>query len=708
MEGKKVLLVDTDPQGSLTISMGWQQPDELPTTLSTLMAKAMNDQPIQPGEGILHHAEGVDLIPANIELAGLEVALVNSMNREKMLKQVLDSAKREYDFILLDCILQKLMHRSDVDSIICATDSGREGELIFRLVYQQASCKKPFSRLWLSSMEETAIREGFAHLKPSTEYDALYNAALCRERADWMVGINASRLFSCLYNQPLAVGRVMTPVLAMTVVREAAIAAFVPEKFYTVALTLADGGTASSKRFAQKVDAELLLSKCRKEGRVTVQKMERKEKSESPPQLYDLTALQRDANRLLGFTAQQTLDYAQSLYEKRLITYPRTDSRFLTEDMAASLPGLVTDTGRAFAVEEPIPIHVQQVIDGSKVTDHHALLPTKSMANADLAALPAGERNALRLIAARLLCAVGEPHCYAETTLTTICAGEEFSAKGKLVLSDGWRAMERKILGELLDKQKEPVVLPDVQEKSQCSVAGVELKEGQTSPPKSYTEDTLLSAMQAAGADSMPEGVERQGIGTPATRAATIEKLVQKGFLERKGNKKTKVLLPTGKGKALITVMPEEIQSPEMTADWETKLLRIERGEMEPETFMTEIKEMISSLVTTTEAAKGANALMKNKIIGVCPNCGKPVVEREKGWFCENRECRFVLWKDNAFFKRLGKRLDAHVADKLLRDGRVRLKDCKSAKGKTYNATVLLSCEADGRSKFSLEFEGGC
>ena len=407
------------------------------------------------------------------------------------------------------------------------TDSGREGELIFRLVYQQAGCKKPVSRLWLSSMEENAIREGFAHLKPSTEYDALYNAALCRERADWMVGINASRLFSCLYGQPLAVGRVMTPVLAMTVVREAAIAAFVPEKFYTVALTLADGGTASSKRFAQKADAELLLSKCRKEGRVTVQKMERKEKSESPPQLYDLTALQRDANRLLGFTAQQTLDYAQSLYEKRLITYPRTDSRFLTEDMAASLPGLVTDTGRAFAVEEPIPIHVQQVINGGKVTDHHALLPTKSMANADLAALPAGERNVLRLIAARLLCAVGEPHCYAETTLTTICAGEEFSAKGKLVLSDGWRAMERKMLGELLGKQKEPAVLPDVQEQSQCSVTSADLKEGQTSPPKHFTEDLLLHAMETDSADSMPDGVERQGIGTRATRAATIEKLVQ-------------------------------------------------------------------------------------------------------------------------------------------------------------------------------------
>ena len=605
-------------------------------------------------------------------------------------------------------ILQKLMHRPDVDSIVNSCDSGREGELIFRLVYQQAGCKKPFSRLWLSSMEENAIREGFARLKPSTEYDALYNAALCRERADWMVGINASRLFSCLYGQPLAVGRVMTPVLAMTVVREAAIAAFVPQKFYTVELELTSGCTASSRRISEKDAAENLLAECRKEMISTIQKVTRKEKSENPPLLYDLTALQRDANRLLGFTAQQTLDYAQSLYEKRLITYPRTDSRFLTEDMAASLPGLVADTGGAFAVEEPFPIHVQQVINGSKVNDHHALLPTKSMAKADLAALPAGERNILRLIAARLLCAVGEPHRYAETTLTTICAEEEFSAKGKVVLSDGWKAVERKMLGELLGKQKEPAVLPDVQEQSQCCVTGAELKEGQTSPPKSYTEDTLLSAMQAAGADSMPQGVERQGIGTPATRAATIEKLVQKGFLERKGSKKTKVLLPTDKGKALITVMPEEIQSPEMTADWETKLLRIERGEMEPNEFMTEIKEMISSLVTTTEARKGASALMKNKIFGVCPNCGKSVVEREKGWFCENRECRFVLWKDNAFFKRLGKRLDAHAADKLLRDGRVRLKGCKSAKGKTYNATVLLSCEADGRSKFSLEFEGGC
>ena len=608
-------------------------------------------------------------------------------------------------------ILKDLMHRPEVDSIVCATDAGREGELIFRLVYQQAQCKKPFSRLWLSSMEDSAIREGFANLKPSTEYDALYQAALCRERADWMVGINASRLFSCLYGQPLAVGRVMTPVLAMTVVREAAIAAFVPQKFYTVELELTSGCTASSRRISEKDSAENLLAECRKEMISTIQKVTRKEKSENPPLLYDLTTLQRDANRLLGYSAQQTLNYVQSLYEKKLTTYPRTDSCYITDDDEEMLAGLADELEEFIGIaadtaDSAVP-RTRRTVNQDKVTDHHAILPTRSMLQANLDALPTGERNILKLIIARTLMAVSKPYRYLETMLTTECAGEEFTAKGKEILDEGWKAVERKVLADILDRKQEFATLPAMEE-SECAILNAEMKEGQTTPPKHFTEDTLLHSMETASADSMPEGVERQGIGTPATRAATIEKLVQKGFLERKGEKKTKILLPTDKGKALITVMPEEIQSAEMTADWETKLLRIERGEMEPETFMTEIKEMISSLVTTTEAAKGANALMKNKIIGVCPNCGKPVVEREKGWFCENRECRFVLWKDNAFLKRLGKRMDAHVADKLLRDGRVRLKDCKSAKGKTYNATVLLSCEADGRSKFSLEFEGGC
>lgn len=608
-------------------------------------------------------------------------------------------------------ILKKLMHRADVESIICATDAGREGELIFRLVYEQAGCKKPVSRLWLSSMEDNAIREGFANLKPSTEYDALYQAALCRERADWMVGINCSRLFSCLYGRPLAVGRVMTPTLAMTVEREASIAAFVPEKFYTVALELTSGFVASSRRISEKDAAEKLLAECRKEMVSTIQKITRKEKSENPPPLYDLTTLQRDANRLLGYSAHQTLKYAQSLYEKKLTTYPCTDSCYIADEDEEMLEELAEEMEHFLGItpedmDDAAP-RTRRTVNREKVTDHHAILPTRSMLQTDLDALPKGERNILKLIIARTLMAVSKPFRYLETLLTTECAGEEFTAKGKEILEEGWKAVERKVLADILNRKKEFTALPPVEE-SECGILHAELKEGQTSPPKHYTEDTLLHSMETASAESMPEDAERQGIGTPATRAATIEKLVQKGFLERKGDKKTKVLLPTDKGKALITVMPEEIQSADMTADWETKLLRVERGEMEPETFMTEINDMISSLVNTTKAVKGASALMKNKVIGICPNCGKSVVEREKGYFCENRECRFVLWKDNAFFKRLGKRMDAHVADKLLRDGRVRLKDCRSAKGKTYNATVLLTTEADGRSKFSLEFEGSC
>ena len=608
-------------------------------------------------------------------------------------------------------VLKKLLHRADVETVVNSCDAGREGELIFRLVYEQAGCRKPVSRLWLSSMEDNAIREGFANLKPSTEYDALYQAALCRERADWMVGINCSRLFSCLYGRPLAVGRVMTPTLAMTVEREAAIAAFVPEKFYTVALELTSGFVASSRRISEKDAAEKLLAECRKEMVSTIQKITRKEKAENPPPLYDLTTLQRDANRLLGYSAHQTLKYAQSLYEKKLTTYPRTDSCYIAdedeemlEELAEELEGFLGITPED--VDDAVP-RTRRTVNREKVADHHAILPTRSMLQADLDALPKGEQHILKLIIARTLMAVSKPFRYLETLLTTECAGEEFTAKGKEILDEGWKAVERKVLADILSRKKEFTALPPVEE-SECGILNAELKEGQTSPPKHFTEDTLLHSMETASAESMPEDAERHGIGTPATRAATIEKLVEKGFLERKGDKKTKVLLPTNKGKALITVMPEEIQSADMTADWETKLLRVERGEMEPETFMTEINDMISSLVNTTEAVKGASALMKNKVIGVCPNCDKSVVEREKGYFCENRECRFVLWKDNAFFKRLGKRMDAHVADKLLRDGRVRLKDCRSAKGKSYNATVLLSTEADGRSKFSLEFEGGC
>ena len=617
---------------------------------------------------------------------------------------VSSSTKKQFD------VLCKLMHRADVDRIICATDAGREGELIFRLVYQECGCRKPVSRLWISSMEDAAIRAGFANLKPSTEYDSLYKAALCRERADWLVGINATRLFSCLHGVTLNVGRVMTPTLAMTVEREAAIAAFKPEPFYIIQLQTG-GCMAASERFKEKAQAEKLLAECRKSSQALVQKSERKEKSERPPALYDLTTLQRDANRLLGFSAQQTLDYTQSLYEKKLVTYPRTDSRYLTEDMAAGLPGLVMDTAVAFGFRGAIPVHAKQVIHNQKVSDHHAILPTQSVAGADLSSLPAGEASILRLIAARLLASVGEPYRYAETTMQFECAGQTFTAKGKTVLDEGWKAVERAILGDTTEKGNENLgVLTEVQDKETLPILDAQLKEGRTAPPKHFTEDTLLAAMETAGTEAMPEEAERRGIGTPATRAATIEKLVQKGFLSREGGGKTKHLIPTEKGRCLIAAMPEQLKSPAMTAAWEKKLLEIERNNYTPEQFMEEIESMMKSLVnqyanTPNAPAKAAGGA---PVVGTCPHCGSDVAEREKGFFCSNRECRFVIWKDNAFFTRLGKRPTRQVVDKLLRDGRARLKDCKSQRtGKTYNASVLMTTEADGRAKFSMEFENG-
>ena len=617
---------------------------------------------------------------------------------------VSSSTQKQFD------ILCKLMHRADVDRIVCATDAGREGELIFRLVYHQCNCRKPVSRLWISSMEDAAIREGFANLKPSTEYDSLYKAALCRERADWLVGINATRLFSCLHGVTLNVGRVMTPTLAMTVEREAAIAAFKPEPFYIIQLQTG-GCMASSERFKDKTQAEDLLAKCRKSSRVLVQKSECKERSERPSALYDLTTLQRDANRLLGYSAQQTLDYTQALYEKKLVTYPRTDSRYLTEDMAAGLPGLVMDTAVAFGFRGAIPVHAKQVINNKKVSDHHAILPTQSVAGADLSSLPVGEASILRLIAARLLAAVGEPYRYAETTVQFECTGQTFTAKGKTVLDEGWKAIERAILGDTAEKIEENLdVLTEAQNGETHPILDAELKEGRTTPPKHFTEDTLLAAMETVGKEDMREEVERRGIGTPATRAATIEKLVQKGFLAREGGGKTKHLIPTEKGCALIAAMPEQLKSPAMTAAWEKKLLEIERNNYTPEQFMEEIESMMKMLVnqyanTPNAPAKAASGA---PVVGTCPHCGSDVAEREKGWFCTSRECRFVIWKDNAFFTRLGKRPTRQVVDKFLRDGRARLKDCKSQRtGKTYNATVMLTTEADGRAKFSLEFENG-
>lgn len=497
--------------------------------------------------------------------------------------QVSASTKKQFG------ILKKLMARKDVESLVCATDAGREGELIFRLVYQQAGCRKPFERLWISSMEDSAIREGFEQLKPSTEYDALYEAALCRERADWLVGINATRLFSTLYGQTLNVGRVMTPTLAMVVMREAAISAFRPEPFYTVELAFQDF-TASGERMKQKVLADDVARKC--VGSVlNVTKAENKEKSEKPPALYDLTSLQRDANRVLGFTAQQTLDYTQSLYEKKLVTYPRTDSRYLTSDMKDMLPELIKSLFNIFPVEDVknVPVHAAQVINDKKVSDHHAIIPTKEAIKCSLDDLPKGEQAILRLIATRLFCAVGEPFRYNESVIELSDGNYIFSAKGKTTVQSGWKIFS----GKPADKDKEgEKQLPSLTVGEGLSVYSTEVKEGKTSPPKHFTEDTLLQSMETAGADEMPEDAERKGLGTPATRAATIEKLVRIGFLERKGDKKTKHLISTHKGTALVTVMPEQIQSPSMTADWEEKLLMIERGEYDSNAFLKEIQDI--------------------------------------------------------------------------------------------------------------------
>ena len=607
-------------------------------------------------------------------------------------------------------IIRKLMARGDVDSLVCATDAGREGELIFRLVYHQCGCRKPFERLWISSMEDAAIREGFENLKPGTEYDALYEAALCREHADWIVGINATRLFSCLYGQTLNVGRVMTPTLAMVVMRDAAIRGFRPEPFYTVRLQL-DGFHAGSERLKEKPEAEALIESCRNSGVVTIQKVEQTNKLEKAPALYDLTTLQRDANRQLGFTAQQTLDYLQALDENTIVTYPRTDSRDLTDDMAGMLPELVQSVQLTFDIQKgtPTAVNPAQVINSAKVTDHHAIIPTKTALDLDLSSLPSGEKAVLQLIAMRLVCAVSRPYTYCETILEAECAGHTFKAKGRTVLDAGWKLYAGKTADQKND-DNESGFLPVLEEGTRLSLTKAELKEGQTTPPRRFTEDLLLQAMENASAEEFPDDAERKGIGTPATRAGIIEKLVQKGYVERKGDKKTKYLIATDKGTALVTVVPEQIQSPSMTADWEEKLMKIEHGEYAPDTFMAEISGMISALVKNYEAVKGADVLMKSqsKVIGRCPACGCEVAETPKGWFCTGKNCRFGLWKDNNYFKKLGKQMNRSTAEKLVKEGRVYLKGCRSAKtGCTYNAAVLLSPGDNGRAEFELKFENG-
>ena len=588
--------------------------------------------------------------------------------------------------------LRGLMQRGDVDEVVNACDAGREGELIFRLVYEKAGCEKPVKRLWLSSMEPGEIRRAYENMRPGGDYDRLYAAALCRAKADWLVGMNATRLLSLVYHRTLNVGRVVSPTLSMLVERKREIEEFKPEIFYTVALDCG-GVLLSSERLTDKAEADTLADMCHE---AHIVKVERREKRENPPVLYDLTALQREANRELGFTAQQTLGYLQSLYEKQLVTYPRTDSRYLTDSMAATVPELVSVAAKLLGTDAPTSINAEQVCDSSRVTDHHAVVPTPSAGRANLAALPEGEAAVLRLVCRQLLCAVSESFTYAETEVEVKCGGHIFKAKGRSVIDLGWRAYTG---------APEWTPLPELAEGTAITIDAASVKEGKTTPPAAFTEDTLLAAMEHAGAKEAPADSERRGLGTPATRAATIEKLVNGGFAERVRGK----LVPTGAGASLVTVLPEALRSPLLTAEWEHRLKMVERGELDAGLFLNDIEHMVRGLVANYQPVAEASVLFPTgrKVVGKCPRCGGVVSEARNGYFCESLDCKFGLWRDNKFLAAKRISLTRPLATELLEKGRVHLDEIYSQRMDKYYPGDLILHDNGERATYYLSFRGG-
>ena len=605
--------------------------------------------------------------------------------------------------------LRSLMDRADVDALVNACDAGREGELIFRLVYEMAGCRKPILRLWISSMEDTAIREGFDDLRPGAEYEALYQSALCRQKADWLVGINATRLFSVLYHRTLNVGRVQTPTLAMLAERDGKIMLFKKEKYHHVRLKV-DGIEAVSEKIADPAEAEQVKADCAA-APVICTSVTREQKKEQPPKLYDLTTLQREANRLFGYTAKQTLDYAQSLYaEKKLLTYPRTDSRYLTSDMAKTASCIIHLAAKVPPFDgcsSFFPL-VEAMISDKDVSDHYAIIPTMEIEKADIGALPVGERNLFLLVCCKLLCAAAEPYVYETVTATFDCGGHSFTAKGKHVLSEGWREIDRIFRSSLKEKQAdedgEDGDLPGFTEGQAFENVESSITEHFTSPPKPYTEDTLLAAMERAGAEDIPDDAERKGLGTPATRAAVIEKLVAAGFVERKG----KSLIPTKAGINLVTVLPEPLTSPMLTAEWEQRLTAIAKGEADPGGFLDGIRDMVRELVKTySQISEDGHKLFapEKEVIGVCPRCGKPVYEGKKNFSCSDRACGFVLWKNDRFWTSRKKELTKKMAADLLKKGRTNVKGMWSEKkGAAYDAAVILDDTGGKYINFKLEF----
>ena len=605
--------------------------------------------------------------------------------------------------------LRTLLRSEEVSEVINACDAGREGELIFRTVYYLAGCTKPMKRLWISSMEDSAIREGFAHLKPGRDYDPLHQSALCRARADWLIGINATRLFSVLYHKTLTVGRVQTPTLKMLADRDAKITGFQKEKYHIV--HIARGGMeAVSDRFPDPTGAESVKTACGG-ARAVCASIQREKKTEQPPKLYDLTTLQREANRLFGFTAKQTLDYAQTLYEKRLLTYPRTDSRFLSDDMEQTAAGIVAGIvpilpfmeGAAFSPE------IRRVLNSAKVSDHHAIIPTAEFVKQGFSGLADSERKLLSLVCCKLLCAVAPAHEYEAVTAVFTCAGQEFTAKGKTILAAGWKDIDRRFRASLktdADEDGEAVAeLPAITEGQIFEDVAASVTEHFTSPPKPYTEDTLLSAMERAGAEDMPDDAERKGLGTPATRAAILEKLVQTGFIQRKG----KQLLPTQDGINLAAVLPEALTSPALTAEWESRLTEIAKGEADPDEFMAGIEAQARDLVKTYSCvSEDKQKLFQTErvAIGTCPRCGETVYEGKKNYYCGNRACQFVMWKNDRFFEERKKAFTPKIAAALLKHGKVKIKGLFSPKtGKTYDGTVLLADTGGKYVNFRMEWK---
>ena len=606
-------------------------------------------------------------------------------------------------------VIKTLMNRSDVEYLVNGCDAGREGELIFQRVYVLAGCRKPVKRLWISSMEDAAIQKGFQTMKSEEEYKNLCMAAVCRAQADWLIGMNGTRAYTTRYFKRLVVGRVQTPTLAMLAERQERIEHFQKEAFYKVALT--DGKlTVVSENIANEEAAELLAALCNGSTAVVTQ-MKKERKKSFPPKLYDLTSLQREANRYFGYTAKHTLDMLQELYEEKLVTYPRTDSQFVTEDMKDSVEELVEKMPvlLSFVDYGQLGHGIKRVINNAKVSDHHAILPTKEVVEKGIADLPADKKNLMMLICQQLVQATGEEYLYEQTDITVKCQEHDFKARGKIPVQMGFKEVEKAFkqlcvkAEPVEEKEKETSIPAGYEEGMRLFPVKAEKTTHYTSPPKPFNEDTLLAAMETAGNKEFDSETEKKGLGTPATRASIIEKLVSSGYAQRKG----KQILPSTEGKELVKVMPEYLKSAVMTAEWENQLLLMEKGEITDTQFMGEITSLVRKILEVCREIpeeERRRFQMEREVIGKCPVCGCDVFEGKQNFYCSNRQCDFALWKENRFLGSMEKNLDKKMARELLDKACTHVKGLYSKKkDMKFDADLLLTLE-DGKPRFHLEF----